>query len=68
MPAQKAPGGWLCASGRHLWIVQESAEKCCAGWHRELRVYHAGHPVNHGTGLDASYGHVWSQDEVRSST
>jgi hypothetical protein len=27
-----------CKSGRHDWLDEASAERCCNGWHRELRL------------------------------
>lgn len=27
-----------CKSGRHTWGDAISAERCCNGWHRELRL------------------------------
>ena len=27
-----------CKSGRHTWSDAVSAERCCNGWHRELRL------------------------------
>ncbi len=28
----------ICTSGRHTWIDEASAERCCNGWQRELRL------------------------------
>ena len=27
-----------CTSGRHTWTDETSAERCCNGWHREIRL------------------------------
>ena len=27
-----------CTSGRHTWSDETSAQRCCNGWHRELRL------------------------------
>lgn len=27
-----------CTSGRHAWSDEASAERCCNGWHQELRL------------------------------
>jgi len=27
-----------CKSGKHEWLDEVSAQRCCNGWHQELRV------------------------------
>jgi len=27
-----------CTSGRHTWSDENTASRCCNGWHRELRI------------------------------
>lgn len=58
-----------CKSGRHTWTAKEDADKCCNGWHRELRVATVtlgetlppdAQRVRHESG--AAVGYVWVRD------
>ncbi len=61
---------YTCKSGRHTWLDEADAAKCCNGWHRELRVAQTtlsealpadAQHVRHESGADVGY--VWVRDE-----
>ena len=63
---------FTCKSGRQTWTSQEDADKCCNGWHRELRVAQLtlretlppdAQNVSHVAG--ANVGYVWAPDTTQ---
>lgn len=47
---------FFCKSSHHWWTTKEDADKCCNGWHRELRVVADDQDRLH-------YSHVWVKDD-----
>jgi hypothetical protein len=53
----------LCGRGRHAWLSEEDAAKCCNGWHRELRVGDTRGCDRVAVHDGVLYGYVWVRDE-----
>ena len=63
---------YACKSGKHWWIDEADAQKCCNGWHRELRIAQPGVPLPVGASVTVAgatlVGYVWARDEQRTQT
>ena len=57
-----------CASGRHFWLTARDADRCCAGYHRELRWERPDDDTaTLVRGLSEPAWWVWVEDDVGSN-